>query len=287
MRVRQDRGAVVHRADVRRALGHAASIAVALAFLLPLFWMVAGSLRMPGLPPARTIEWLPDPLSPGNYARIFEILPLGHYAFNSLLVTSIGVPLTVLVASWAGFAMAQLPARSRGRLVVASIGLMMVPISALFLTRYVLFTWAGLVDSHAALIAPAVMGTSPLFVLLFYWTFRRVPAEIFESARLDGASALRTWGLIAMPLTVPTTVTVGVLAFLFYWSDFVSPLLYLKSEALYTLPVGLRQLQQLDPANWPLVMAGAVVMTAPSVLAFLAVQRFFHRTTQLIGTHGR
>lgn len=276
-----------HRARVRVALRHAASITVAVAFLLPLFWMLAGSLRLPGLPPARTVEWLPQPLVPGNYARIFGMLPLGHYAFNSLLVTSIAVPMTVLVASWAGFAMAQLSARLRGRLVVLSIGLMIVPMSALFLPRYVMFTWAGIVDSHAALVAPAVMGSSPLFVLLFYWTFRRVPGEIVESARLDGASALRIWGAIAMPMARPTIVTVGVLAFLFYWSDFVSPLLYLKSEALYTLPVGLRQLQQLDRSNWPLLMAGAVVMTAPSVLAFVAVQRFFLRTRKLIGMGGR
>lgn len=275
------------RGRIRLAVRQAVLVAVALVFLLPLFWMLAGSLRLPGLPPERTIEWLPQPLSPSNYVRIFEILPLGDYAFNSLLVTGIAVPTTVLVASWAGFAMSQLPARSRGRLVLISIGLMLVPLSALFLTRYVLFTWAGLIDSLAALIAPALMGSSPLFVLLFYWTFRRIPGELFESARLEGASPLRAWGVVAMPLAVPTVVTVGALAFLFYWSDIVSPLLYLKSEELSTLPLGVRQLQQLDPANWPLVMAGAIVMTAPSVVAFLGVQRFFLRTTKLIGTHGR
>ena len=273
--------------SVRPAVRQAVLIAVAFAFLLPLLWMVSGSLRLPGLPPGRTIEWLPQPLSPANYGRIFELLPLGRYAVNSLVVTAIGVPLTVLVASWAGLAMALLPARQRGPLVIASIGLLMVPISALFLTRYLLFTWFGVVDSLAALIAPAIMGSSPLFVLLFYWTFRRVPVDVFDSARLDGAGTLRIWGAIALPLAGPTIATVGVLAFLFYWSDVISPLLYLKSEALYTLPVGLRQLQQLDPANWPLVLAGAVVITAPSVLAFLAVQRFFLRTTILIGSRGR
>ena len=84
------------------------------------------------------------------------------------------------------------------------------------------------------------MGSSPLFVLLFYWTFRRVPSQLFEAARLDGAGILVIWAWIAMPLARPTTITVAVLAFMFYWSDFVSPLLYLKSESRYTLPVGLR-----------------------------------------------
>ena len=78
-----------------------------------------------------------------------------------------------------------------------------------------------------------------------------------------------------MPLARPTTVAVAVLAFMFYWSDFVGPLLYLKSESRYTLPVGLQILQQMDKTNWPLLMAAAVIMTAPVVVLFLVVQRHF------------
>jgi multiple sugar transport system permease protein len=249
------------------------SIGAAASFSLPLIWLIAASLRQPGLPPPRTIEWLPDPIVFSNYPKLFEVLPLGRYALNSLIVAAVAVPLTIVVASWAGFAMAQLADRARRRLVVISIGLLMIPLTALWLPRYVFFAQLGWINSYAALIAPALMGTNPLFVLLFYRAFRRVSGEVFESARLDGASALGVWWRVALPLAAPTIGAVGALAFLFYWGDFISPLLYLKSPNLYTLPAGLRQLQQLDRSNWPLLMAGAALVTAPAALMFLAVQR--------------
>jgi multiple sugar transport system permease protein len=271
------------RSSVRLAVRHLLPLVAALVFLLPLYWMFAGSLRQPALPPPRGIEWVPNPVSPENYARIFELIPLARYALNSLIVALIAVPITLVVASWAGFAMTQLSIVDRRRMVLLSIGLLLVPITSLWLTRYVLFTWVGIVDSYLALIAPALMGSSPLFVLLFYWTFRRTTVDIFDQARLDGAGSLRIWWSIAMPLAGPTIVAVSVLAFLAYWSDFISPLLYLKSEDLYTLPVGLRLLQQLDRTNWPLLMAGCVLMTVPTILMFAAVQRYFLRDGRFSG----
>ena len=237
--------------------------------------MVSASLRQPGLPPPRTIEWVPVPVAPANYAALFDALPLGRYLVNSLVVVGLAVPITIVVSSMAGFAMAQLERRSRVRLVILSVALLMVPITALWLTRFLLFRWVGLVDSLMALVVPAFMGSSPLFVLLFYWTFRRVPAALIELARIDGAGPLTAWRRIAMPLAVPTIVAVAILAFLLYWSDFIDPLLNLKSQDLYTLPLGLRQLQQLDPDQWPLLMAGAVLLSVPAIAVFLVLQRRF------------
>ena len=270
----------MNRPKLRVVLRHGLLIMVAVLFVLPLGWMLAASLRQPGLPPPRSIELLPNPIAPGNYAQVFELLPFGRYLLNSLFVVISAVPITIVVASWAGFALAQLPDRTRRVGLALSIGLLLIPFSALWLTRYVLFTRLGLINSHAALIAPALAGTSPLFVLLFYWTFRRVPLELFESARVEGAQALAIWWRIALPLALPTAAAVGMLAFVFYWSDFMSPLLYLKSQSLYTLPLGLQQLQQLDRTNWPLLMSGAVLMTLPPVLLFLSVQRYFLRDAQ-------
>jgi multiple sugar transport system permease protein len=256
-------------------LHHLPRAVVASLFLLPFVWVVSGSLRQPGLPPPRTIEWIPEPVVWSNYLRVFEIAPLGSYIGNSLLVAAIAVPLTIATASWAGFAMAQVSKPARRRLTVLAIMLLMVPITALWLTRFIIFRSLGLIDTIWSLVAPSIMGTSPLFVLLFYWTFRRVPAEVFAAARLDGAGLLRIWALIAMPLAWPTTVAVAVLSFALYWSDFISPLTYLKSERNYTLPVGMQILQQMDSTNWPLLMVGAVIMTTPVLLLFFCIQRYF------------
>jgi multiple sugar transport system permease protein len=254
---------------------HLLPIVVAGLFLLPLLWMITASLRPPGEPPATTVEWLPTSPRLDNFTAVFELLPFGRYLLNSLAVVLLAVPLTIVTASLAGFAMALLERRSRVGLVILSIALLLVPVTALWLTRLLLFRWVGLTDSLLALVVPALGGSSPLFVLIYYWTFRRVSAEVFEMARLEGAGPWTTWWRIGLPLARPSTVAVAVLTFILYWSDFISPLLYLRDQGLYTLPLGLRQLQQLDPTDWPLLMAGAVMLTLPAVLFFLLVQHLF------------
>jgi multiple sugar transport system permease protein len=254
-------------------LHHLVSLTLAGVFLLPLVWMIAASLRPSGLPPPRGMEWLYWPPTFDNYIRIFEILPFARYTFNSLLVALTGVLFTMLTASWAGFSMSLLGKRDRLRLLILSAVLQMIPFTALWLSRFLLFAQLGITNSRFALIVPALMGTSPLFILLFYWTFRRVDRAVFESAELDGAHLFQTWWRVALPLARPALMAVGMLSFLFYWNDFISPLLYLRSQTLYTLPVGLLQLQEMDKTNWSLLMAASVVMTVPAVAVFAALQR--------------
>lgn len=264
----------LRRISWRSVLYHGVSIAVLLVFVLPLFWAASASLRQPGLPPPRTIEWIPNPVMWSNYQRLFELLPMARYVLNSLIVTAVAVPVTLIVASWAGLAMAQLEDPTRRRLVVLSVLLLMVPVTSVWLTRFVIFSWLGLLNTRWSLMMTAFMGASPLFVLLFYRAYRRLPAALFDAAHLDGASALTVWWRIALPLSRSTIVAVAVLAFLVFWGDFIDPLMYLRSQELYTLPVGLRQLEQLDRTNWPLLLAGTMVMIVPAVLLFLVVQRY-------------
>ena len=254
-------------------LHHLAAMTIATAFILPLVWMLAASLRPAGLPPPRGIEFLHWPPTLDNYVRIFEILPFARYTLNSLLVALTGVTFTLLTASWAGFGMSLLGPRAQLRLLILSILLQMIPFTALWLSRFLLFARLGITNSYFALISPALMGTSPLFILLFYWTFRRTDRSVFESASLDGAHLFQVWWKVALPLARPALMAVGMLSFLFYWNDFISPLIYLRSQTLYTLPVGMLQLQEMDRTNWPLLMAAAVVVTVPAVAVFAALQR--------------
>ena len=269
---------------MRRPLGavgfHAIALLVAAAFVVPGLWVLAASLRPRGLPPPTSIEWLPPAAAWSNYVEIFRILPLGQYLANSLLIACLAVPLTVLVASWAGFAMAQLPPRTRALLLALAVIVRMVPLTAVWLTRFIVLRELALVDTLAALLAPVWMGSSPFFVLIFYWTFRRQPAALIEAARLEGLGPLRTWAVIAMPLAKPAVAAVGLLTFVQYWSDFLNPLLYVKSDERSTLALGLRVLQQMDPTNWPLLMAGAVVMMVPMLALLFLTQHVFWRLAE-------
>jgi multiple sugar transport system permease protein len=266
---------------------HVPALLIAVAFVLPLVFMVTGSLRQAGLPPPRTPEFVPSPLAFENYERAFELVDLQRYLLNSLIVVAAAVPLTILVASWAGFAMSRLPRRLAGTMVALSLVALMVPVTALLVPRFAIFRALGLIDTYWPLIAPALIGTSPFYVLLFYLAFRRLPSDLFDACRLEGLSPFAVWWRVAMPLVRPVTVAVALLAFVFTWSNFLDPLIYLFDEEKFTLPLGLRSLAQLDRQNFPLLLAGAVVATAPVVAAFLYLQRYFLQEYRGTGWLGR
>jgi multiple sugar transport system permease protein len=270
-----------------RALRVAVAAAVGLLFVLPLAFMVSGSLRKPGLPPPRTPELVPDPLVLGNYARAFELVDLGRATLNSLLVASVAAVLSVLVGSWAGFALARLPRRGADALVAASLTALMVPLTALLVPRFALFRTLGLTDTYVPLIAPALLATSPLYVLVFWWAFRRLPPELYDACRLEGMGPLAIWRRMAMPLVKPVTVGIGVLAFLVAWGNFLDPLIYIFDRDLFTLPLALKSLAQLDRTNYPLLLAGAVAATAPVIAIFLVAQRWFLHEHRGAGWLGR
>jgi multiple sugar transport system permease protein len=274
--------------DMSNVAHHLLTIGAALLFIIPLMWMVGASLRQPGLARPTQLEWIPNPIVLDNYSTVVtELMPFGIYLANSLKVVAVAVPITIIIASWAGFAMAQIAPRPRTWLVLVSLAALMVPVTALWLTRFLVYKWLGALDTLWALILPSFMGTSPFYVLLFYWTFSRVPAELYESARLEGASAFRVWASIAMPLSRPAITAVGVLAFVAYWSNYIDPLLYLNKQVDYTLPIGLQSLQQLPSIGFPLLMAGAVLITVPVIAVFLLAQRYFLQDMRGAGWLGR
>jgi multiple sugar transport system permease protein len=240
-----------------------------------LVFLVTGSLRRPGLPPPTGPELLPRPLAWGNYERAVELVDLDRAILNSLLVAIVFVPASVLVASWAGFAGALLGSRARRALIALSVVALMVPLTALLVPRFALFEWLGLIDSFGPLLAPALLGASPLYVLIYLAAFRRLPDDFYDACRLEGMSPFRMWRTVAMPLVRPVTIAVAALAFVFAWGNFLDPLVYIYDRDLFTVPLALKSLARLDRTNYPLLLAGAVVATAPVVAVFLLAQRYF------------
>jgi multiple sugar transport system permease protein len=244
-------------------------------FLLPLAFMVAGSLRLPGLPPARGFQWIPDSVQTDNYRAVFAFAPLWSNMLNSLIVVAGAVPLTVVIASWAGYAIAAADPKTQRRLIVLSLLALIVPVSALWVPRFAMFRWLGLTDSLWAVGSPALMATTPFYVLLFALAYARIPKNLYEAALLENMTPFQIWRRVAFPLGKPVTFAVALLAFIFHWSNFTDALLYLSSLENFTLPLGLRALQTLEPALHPIMLAGSVIATAPAVVAFFVAQRSF------------
>jgi multiple sugar transport system permease protein len=266
-------------------LVHGVAWSITAVFILPLFWVFIASLRQTGQPPPTTIEWWPTTPQWHNYSQIFDLLPMARYIGNSLLVIALAVPITWFVAALGGFSLSQMPQQQRRLLLLFSIALLMVPATAVWLFRFRIYQWLNLLDTVWALVLPAFAASNPLFVLIFYWTFRRIPHELFEAAQLDGASAWTALRQIALPLAKPTTIAIIILSFVLYWSDFISPVLYIYQPINYTLPVGLQILKQYDATNWPYLMAGAVIMTLPIIILFVILQRYFLHDFSLTRTN--
>lgn len=248
---------------------------ISVAVLLPLASLLSGALRAPGevLPPWPDL-FLGVP-SAEAFREAFALVALDLQLVNSLLVVVVAVPLSVLVASWAGFAMTLLDPRRRRLVLGVALLMLLVPASALWVPRFVLFSRINLTDTLAPLIAPALLGTTPFAVLLFHFSFRRVPPELLDAGRLEGLGPWALWRRIAAPLVRPTTFAVAMLVFVAHWGNFVDALIYLVSPEVYTLPLGLGTLGTLAPTVTSVLLAGAVVATVPAVVVFVFAQRRF------------
>ncbi|MBX3053042.1 MAG: carbohydrate ABC transporter permease [Caldilineaceae bacterium] len=247
---------------------------VVLPLLYPAVWLIVGALWPDNQPLS---AWLlsDTPFRPtfANFPRVADTIPLARFFLSSVRVVVFALPLSLLVGSWAGFAIARLSPVNRGWLVGLSLAALLAPPTALWLARFPLFRLLGWLDTPLALIAPALIGGSPFFVLLLYNAYRRLSEEMLEAAALDGASLWLCWRLVALPNVAGTTGAVAILNFLYFWNNFTDPLLYVRSLGQLTLPVGVRLLAQMDESRWPLLLAGSLILALPPALAFLAGQR--------------
>jgi multiple sugar transport system permease protein len=248
---------------------------VVLAFVPPLLLLVSGSLQRPGLPPPPRPALIPDPVSTEGYAGALELGGLLRASINSLVVVGLAVPVSVLVASLAGFALTGVSRRITGLVAAASLGALMIPATALLVPKFAVFRAIGWTDTLVPLVAPALIGTSPLYPLVYYLAFRALPSELLDVCRMEDLSPVQTWWRVAMPLVRPVTAAIAALTFVLTWSNFLDPLVFVYDRDLFTLPLALRSLAVLDPTNFPVFLSGAVLATAPALVVFGLAQRKF------------
>lgn len=261
----------------------AGALFVLVVFLPPLLLLLVGSLHEPGQPPPPTPQLRPDPFSVDGYAQAMDLGGLLRATVNSLIVAAITVPLSVLVASLAGFALTQVSRRVRIAVMAAALVALMIPATALLVPRFAVFRTLGLTDTLAPLIAPALIGVSPLYPLIYYLAFRFLPRDLYDACAVEDLSSLQTWWRVALPLVRPVTAAVAALTFIVTWSNFLDPLIYVYSRELFTVPLALRSLATLDPTNFPVFLAGAVLATVPAIVVFVFAQRRFLHSYELKG----
>ncbi|MFI8194254.1 carbohydrate ABC transporter permease [Streptomyces sp. NPDC085946] len=242
--------------------------------VVPLLVVVFGSFK--SLPQLFDAPLAP-PGSPdlGNYRRAVREGGLGTAFRNSLVVTAGGVLSTLVVAALAAFFCARVPGRAGWAVFGVLVAGLAVPAQAAIVPQYVLFDRLGLTDSLLGLILVETTMTLPTAVFILGSFLRTVPEELYEAAELDGAGPLRAFVSIALPLTRPALATTGIFLFVMDWNDLLYPLLFIRSQEHRTLPLALLDFQGEFLTQYPLLFAGVVIASAPVVVVYLLLQRYF------------
>jgi multiple sugar transport system permease protein len=246
--------------------------ATALA-LLPMVWMLSASFM-----PTGQANRFPPRLLPGNptlehYRALFTRLRLGRYLLNSTLIATTVTVLSLIVNSMAGYAFAKLRFRGRERVFRLLAAGLVIPVQVSMLPLFLLMRQLGLVNSYWGVIVPGLASIFGIFLIRQYTL--SVPDELLDAARLDGASELRIYWSIVVPIIRPILATLAIWTFLSTWNDFMWPLIVLSDDSMFTLPVALANLAGERVQDTELMMAGSVLTVLPVLLVFLFLQRSY------------
>jgi multiple sugar transport system permease protein len=255
----------------------------AVAFALPLVWMVLGSLKPPGQPEG---ELLPDRLHWANYA---EALSSGNYArslANSVLYATATVAGTLISCTLVAYGFARLEWPGRDLLFFVLVGTMLLPFHVTMLPRFQMFAALQLYGTYWPLVLPSLLAQEAFYVFLLRQFFLTIPEELSEAARLDRASELTILTRIVVPLSWPALATVAVFQFLATWNDFAGPLLYLNDPQLLPLAYELQRFMSTYRTEFGPLMAAATMFTLPVVLLFVLAQGAFTRGIATTGLKG-
>ncbi len=261
----------------------------ALIFLFPFYYMLIGSLQ--AAPDSSLSGAFPRPgnLSLHNYQQINSAIDLGRSLVNSGVFTGGVILCTVVFGLLAGYALAQLQFRGRGVLFGLVLLAQVVPFQLLLIPLYVLIVRNyGLADSYLGMILPFAINSTAVFIFRQY--FLQIPRELFEAARIDGASELRILLRVAVPLARPALLTAVLVTFIGPWNEFLWPFLVTKQTSMQPLAVSLASYISTVSARatnpFGAILAGACVLAAPAVTLFLIFQRHFVSTDVGSGVKG-
>ncbi|OAH13504.1 carbohydrate ABC transporter permease [Streptomyces jeddahensis] len=262
------------RVRIGRLLSLTVLTVAAAAVVAPLVWALATSLRTPATSFDNPPQWIPTDPVWSNYQAVFDKVPLTGFFLNSVVVTGLIVVGQLITSTMSGYAFAMVRFRGNKALFAIILATMMVPIQTTIIPVFLIIKYLGLTDSRMALVLPAVGGAFGTFLMRQY--FLQMPRELGEAARVDGASHFQVFARIYAPMARAPMATLAVLTFSAYWNEFFRPLIFLQSTDNFTLPLGLVTLQgNLGTGSISIVLAGVIIALIPSVLIFLAAQRYF------------
>lgn len=249
------------------------AIVIAVVIIFPLYWMLVVALSTRADLLGGTLRLIPTSLTTANFARVFSQFPVATWFSNSIAIAISVSILTVVLNTLAGYAFAHLRFRGSNLLFLAAIATLTLPVQVIMVSLFQLVTALGIYSSYWGVILPTA--ASAFGVFLSRQFMLSIPRDLIEAARLDGASHLRVFRSVVLPLSKPLLAVLFFMTLLSSWNDFAWPLIALKENALFTLPIGLLYLQSENGPDYGSTMAFALIDVAPMVVLFLLFQRYF------------
>lgn len=281
-----------HRAGGKVVL-YGLLILLTVFFLTPLLWAVLASLKSPA-----ELQQYPQPLLPrdwlwSNWIDVWTLLPLARFFLNTTIVTVLALAGQVLSCSLVAYGFARFRFPFRRTLFGVVVAVLILPGISYLIPQYVIYTQLGWLDTFLPLIVPwwvAAGSGSAFSIFLLRQFYANIPRELEEAALLDGANYLRIWWSIILPLSKPALGAVAVLGFIWHWTEFLAPLIYLQSQSNFTLTLGLRFLQTgaadttvMSQSTDQYLMVATLLACLPPLLLFLFAQRQFIQGINLSG----
>ena len=248
-------------------------IVSSLLMIVPFYWSVGTSLKLEQFVFASPPQWWPTPVSIQSYVNILTRIPFLNYFSNSVFVSLVTTLGHVFFDTLAAYAFAKLNFPGRDKIFFVFLLVLMVPSQVNLIPVYRIMASLHWIDTYLALIVPNLTSVFGIFMMRQF--LMSIPGELLDSGRIDGCNEFQVFHKIALPLAIPGIATLVILTFMDRWNDFLWPRIVINSEKLFTLPVGLAQLQMKNTSNEAQIMAGTVLTALPMIIVFLFMQRQF------------
>jgi multiple sugar transport system permease protein len=275
---------MARRNAIATALLYAVLVVLAIGMLVPFAWMASASLQLDKDVFRFPFRWLPKNPRWKNYELIWQRVPFLTFIKNTAKLTLIITVLQLVTSSLAAYAFARLEFKGRDLIFLCYIGTIAIPWQVYMVPQFIMMRVLGLSDSHLALILLQAFSAFGVFLLRQF--FIGVPRELSDAARIDGLGEYGIYARIMLPLSKPALATLTIFTFVNTWNDFMGPLIYLSSERLKTIQLGLRLFISQYSAEYSLIMAASLVSLVPVFILFAFLQRFFIEGVAASGIKG-
>lgn len=265
---------------IKNILSHIILISLSILALFPFLWLISTSLKGGGenifaYPP----KFIPTDFTFENYTGVWGKVDFIRYFVNSAIVAGFTVILNLIFSSLAAYPLARMEFKGKKIAFFAILATIMIPFQAIMLPVYLIILKLNLTDTNGVingylgLILPFAVSAFGIF--LMRQAFLTIPRELEEAAVVDGCNAFQIFYRVLLPMVKPTLAILAIFTFIGSWSEFLWPSIVLTDEKMFTLPVGINNLQGIFSANWRYIAAGSIISIIPIIIFFLSLQRYF------------